>query len=313
MINSVVIPILSLVAIFLFSVHKFSDHIQHIAGDKFKSLLHSFTSTPLRGFGLGALFTSLIQSSTATTVILVSLVHAGLLSFRNTLGVIFGSNLGSTITSQLVALNIGNFAPYFILLGFFAAFSKGRFKTFGKPIYYFGLMFFSLAMISVYLAPVRESGEVLSLLSRVSSFPLAVLVGIVFTAIVQSSGVVLGIVILLVGNGLMGFEQAFGMIIGANIGTTVTALIAAIFTNEEAKKVALAHFLFNMIGFILFLPFETEVSGVLEKIGGSASQQVANAHLLFNLSCGVLFLVLVKPFEKVVNGTAKILRISHSQ
>ncbi len=313
MINSVVIPILSLVAIFLFSVHKFSDHIQHIAGDKFKSLLHSFTSTPLRGFGLGALFTSLIQSSTATTVILVSLVHAGLLSFRNTLGVIFGSNLGSTITSQLVALNIGNFAPYFILLGFFAAFSKGRFKTFGKPIYYFGLMFFSLAMISVYLAPVRESGEVLSLLSRVSSFPLAVLVGIVFTAIVQSSGVVSGIVILLVGNGLMGFEQAFGMIIGANIGTTVTALIAAIFTNEEAKKVALAHFLFNMIGFILFLPFETEVSGVLEKIGGSASQQVANAHLLFNLSCGVLFLVLVKPFEKVVNGTAKILRISHSQ
>lgn len=313
MINSVVIPILSLVAIFLFSVHKFSDHIQHIAGDKFKSLLHSFTSTPLRGFGLGALFTSLIQSSTATTVILVSLVHAGLLSFRNTLGVIFGSNLGSTITSQLVALNIGNFAPYFILLGFFAAFSKGRFKTFGKPIYYFGLMFFSLAMISVYLAPVRESGEVLSLLSSVSSFPLAVLVGIVFTAIVQSSGVVSGIVILLVGNGLMGFEQAFGMIIGANIGTTVTALIAAIFTNEEAKKVALAHFLFNMIGFILFLPFETEVSGVLEKIGGSASQQVANAHLLFNLSCGVLFLVLVKPFEKVVNGTAKILRLSNSQ
>lgn len=308
MISGVIIPILSLVAIFLFSVHKFSDHIQRIAGDKFKSFLHSFTSTPVRGFGLGVLFTSLIQSSTATTVILVSLVHAGLLSFQNSLGVIFGANIGTTITSQLVALNVGNVAPYFVLLGFIFTFSKGRYRIFGKPIFYFGMMFFSLSLISVYLGPMKENAEVLAMLSRVSNFPLAVLVGLAFTAIVQSSSVTSGMVILLVGNGLLGFEQAFGMIIGANIGTTVTALIASILMNVEAKKVALAHLVFNVLGFFLFFPFEGMLSRAIEVLGGSASQQVANAHLLFNLICGVMFLILVRPFGKLINVTENFIQ-----
>lgn len=301
MVNEVIIPILSLVAIFLFSVHKFSDHVQRLAGEKFKSLLNSFTSTSVRGFGVGALFTSLIQSSTATTVILVTLVHAGLLPFRNTLGVIFGANIGSTITSQLVALNVGNVSPYFILFGFLFAFSKKRFREFGKLMFYFGLMFFSLYLVSVYLEPIKNNAEVLDALAGMSSFPLSVFAGFVLTALLQSSGVVSGMIILLVGGGFLGFDQAFGMIIGANIGTTMTALIASAFMNEEAKKVALAHLAFNVLGLIVFFPVEGLLSRAIEMIGGSASQQVANAHLLFNLTCGILFLALVRPFGRLID------------
>lgn len=307
MIHGVIIPILSLVAIFLFSVHKFSDHMQRLAGERFKSILRSFTSTPGRGFGIGVLFTSLIQSSTATTVILVSLVHAGLLSFRSTLGVVFGANVGSTITSQLVAMNVGNIAPYLVLFGFLITFSKKRFREFGKLVFYFGLMFFSLFLVSVYLEPIKENREVLDMLSHMSSFPIAVFAGFVLTAVIQSSGVVSGMIILLVGNGLMGFDQAFGMIIGANIGTTVTALIASVFMNIEAKKVAFGHFMFNLIGLFLFFPIQGLLLYAVDGIGGSVSQQVANAHLIFNVTCGILFLIFINPFGRFIDWIGNIL------
>ena len=299
--TSIVIPVLTLVVIFLFGIQKFSKQISQVAGERFKNILTRITKTPLRGVGVGALFTALIQSSTATTVMLVGLVDAGLLTFSNSLGVIIGSNLGTTVTSQLVAFHFTNIAPLFVLLGFLVTYFGGAYKRWGKPLFYFGLVFFSLSLISLYIEPVKSNPEIIKLFSGITSIYVALLVGIIFTAIIQSSSVTSGLVVLLTGLGLLNIDQAIGVILGANIGTTSTALLASIGKNIGARKVAIAHFLFNVLGVIMFLPFIGEFVKFVESIGGSSQQVVVNAHIIFNLTCAIIFLILLRPFEKFIN------------
>jgi phosphate:Na+ symporter len=295
--TSIVIPVLTLVVIFLFGIQKFSKQIDQVAGEKFKSFLSRITKTPLRGTALGLVFTSLIQSSTATTVILVGLVNAEIISFSNSLGVIFGANIGTTVTSQLVALNVANIAPYFILAGFLITYLGRSYNRWGKPIFYFGLIFFSLSLISLYIEPVKSDPSIIKMFASITNIYTALAVGIVFTAIIQSSSVASGLVVLLVGAGLLNFEQAIGVVLGANIGTTATALLASIKLSLNAKRVAIAHFLFNVLGVLIFLPFLQPFSHFVASFGGSEQQVIANAHLLFNVACAAVFLLCVKPFE----------------
>jgi phosphate:Na+ symporter len=299
--TGIIIPVLTLVVIFLFGIQKFSKQISQVAGEEFKIFLEKMTKKPWRGMALGALFSGLIQSSTATTVILVGLVNAGLVTFSNSLGVILGSNIGSTATSQLVALNLTNIAPYMVLLGFFVTYFGQSYRKWGKPIFYFGLVFFSLSLITLYIEPIKSNPEIVGLFSNISSIYVAVLVGIVFTAIVQSSGVTSGLVVLLVGLGLLNLNQAISIILGANIGTTGTALLASIGTSRAAKKVALAHFLFNVIGVLIFLPFISQFGEAVSSLGGSSQQIVANAHMLFNIACALVFLMFLRPFERLID------------
>ena len=161
--TSIVIPVLSLVAVFLFGIEKFSRHIRKMADGRFKSALRKLTRNPLGGLALGAIFTALIQSSTATTVILAGLANAGIVSFQQSMGIILGANIGTTITSQLIALKVTNIAPYFILLGFLITYFGRERKSWGKPIFYFGLVFFSISLISLYIEPVRTNPEILNL------------------------------------------------------------------------------------------------------------------------------------------------------
>lgn len=301
LLTGIIIPILTLVAIFLFGLQKFSKQINQEAGERFKRVLTVFTRTPLRGVALGTGFTALIQSSTATTVLLIALVDKGLLTFSNSIGVIIGANIGSTVTSQLVALDLANIAPYFVLVGFLVTYFGRSYNHLGKPIFYFGLVFFSLSLISLYIEPVKSNPEVIYLFSQITSVYAAIVTGAIFTAIIQSSGVTSGLVILLVGAGLLNLEQAIGVMFGANIGTTATALLVSISAGAGARKVAAAHFLFNTVGVLIFLPFISNFTTLVASFGGEIDQVAANAHLLFNIIIAVIFFIFIRPFEKLVN------------
>ncbi|MFA7302483.1 MAG: Na/Pi symporter [Candidatus Paceibacterota bacterium] len=300
LVTGIVIPVLTLVVIFLFGVQKFSKQINQAAGEGFKRLLGQVTATPLRGVALGALFTAAIQSSTATTIILIALVDKSVLSFASSLGVILGANIGTTITSQLVAFHVTNIAPYFVLIGFLVTYFGRSYKHLGKPIFYFGLIFFSLSLIALYIEPVKEAPELLALFSNITSIYSAIAVGLIFTAIIQSSSVTSGLVVLLVGAGLLNLEQAIGVMFGANIGTTATALLASFPLSYKARRVATAHFLFNVLGVLCFLPFVGAFIALVRSLGGTTTQVVANAHVIFNLISAGVFLLVLRPFETLV-------------
>jgi len=296
----VLMAVISVLILFLFSIRRFSEEVQRVAGKNFKKLLTKITSTPLRGTFVGAAVTSVIQSSSATTVILIGLVGAGLISFKNSLGVIFGANIGTTVTSQLVAFKLTAIAPVFIILGFLVEVFGRKYKIFGRAIFYFGLIFFSLFLISVYLEPISESQEVIDTLSSLSNIFLAILAGAIFTFLVQSSSITSGLVVVLASQGLLTLYSSIGIIFGANIGTTTTALIASIGSNEAGKKTAIAHFLFNVIGVIIFLPLILPFIDIVQSFGGSLERQVANAHLIFNVIVTIIFLVFINTFYKSV-------------
>jgi phosphate:Na+ symporter len=258
------------------------------------------TRTPVRGTVVGTVVTALVQSSTATTVITVGLVNSGIISFTASLGIIFGANFGTTITSLLVALNLTAFAPVLILAGFVISIIGGKYKVFGRPLFYFGLVFFSLSMISTVMEPYRTDPQLIQLVGMADSVFLQIAFGFIITTIFQSSSVTTGLVVVMAQNGVITLDMAIPILLGANLGTPTTALFVASRMNVSAKRAAVAHFLFNFLGVLLFLPFLGPFTGFIESLGGTTALQVANAHLIFNLTCCIVFLILIHPFEKLV-------------
>lgn len=304
-ITASIIGIITSLCVFVFALQKFSRQIQYAAGDKIREILHSLTSTPLRGTIIGTLFTALLQSSTATTVITVGLVDAGLVSFTSSLGVIFGANIGSTVTTQLIALNLSAIAPIILIAGFILERIKIKWQKYGRALFYFGLVFFSLSIMVVFIEPLKTNTTLLSVFGSISSIGEALFIGFVVTAILQSSGVVSGLSVILVSQGLLTFDQAIGIILGANIGTTVTALIAAIPLHTNARRAAVAHLLFNVLGVLVMLPFLRPVIDFIQYIDGATAQEVANFHVLFNVVSAFLFLLFIKPFARLVELIVK--------
>lgn len=292
--------IIAVIFVFLFAVEKFSNQIQKLAGDKFKSIIQRITSTPFKGTLIGTVVTAIMQSSTATTVMAISLVQSGIMPFTNSLGVIFGANIGTTITTQLIAFQLLEIAPFILVVGFILMKIKNRYSYLGKPIFYFGLIFSSLFIISVLVEPLKDNAILLDLLAKSSGVMLSIIVGFVVVAILQSSALVTGIVVIMSGAGLMGFEQAFAIILGANVGTTTTGLIAATVMEKGAKRAAMAHFVFNLLGVILILPFIDHFTNMIMLLPGNIEIQVASAHFIFNVLSAVLGLLFVKQFEGLI-------------
>lgn len=288
------------IILFLYGIEQFSREVQLAAGEYLRNLIQRLTKTPVRGTAAGALVTAIVQSSTATTVITVGLVNAGVISFAASLGIIFGANLGTTLTSQLVALNLTAFAPIFILIGFVIGIIPGRYRIFGRPIFYFGLVFFSLALISSVMAPYRTDPQLIQLIGMMDTVFLQIAFGFLITNIFQSSSVTTGLVVVMSQNGLISPAVAIPILLGSNLGTPTTALLVAARMNTSAKRAAVAHFLFNFLGVLMFLPFLGLFTGFIVSLGGNAGQQVANAHLIFNLTCCIVFLLLVRPFGQLV-------------
>lgn len=297
--------VLALVFIMLNAVSKFSKHVQIVAGDRFKNIIQSLTSNPVRGTVIGTIFTAIIQSSAATMMMVVSLVDSGVMSFYNSLGVMFGANIGTTFTSQLVALHFTSIAPYVVILGFLMFAYDWKYKRYGKPVLYFGIVFLSLSLISDVVLGLQTNEHFLQLFESISNIYTAIIFGMIAAVVFQSSTITSAIVVILAGQGLLSVSIGIGIMLGANIGSASTSFIASLFMNHGAKKAAIAHVLYNIIGVICVIPFFKLFYTLVSMIGGSAAQQVANAHVVFNILSALLFLVFIKPFALYVEWVSE--------
>lgn len=289
------------IVLFVFGLENFSKEIEKISGERFRKIIGNATKVPIFGVLIGAMVTAFIQSSSATSVITISLVNAGVLSFKGSVGIIFGSNIGTTITAQLVAFKLTSFAPIFIILGFMLSVFRTRYSIFGKTIFYFGFVFFSLNLISSSLQPLQNNEALIDLLTQPQNPFYAILFGCLFTAIVQSSSVTTGLAIIFTQQGLLGLENAVPLIMGANLGTTATAFIAVFTMDIAAKKTALSHFLFNLGGVIIFIPIFFAFSDRLSGFDSQPAIALANIHLIFNVVTSLVFISLITPFTKFVD------------
>lgn len=292
---------LTAIILFVFGLENFSKEIERISGERFRQFLSSATKVPILGVIIGALVTMVIQSSSATSVIAISLVNAGVLSFKNSVGIIFGSNIGTTITAQLVAFKLTNFAPILIIIGFVLTILRNRASIFGKAIFYFGFVFFSLNLISTTLEPLQNQQILVDFLTQPQNPLYALLFGCLFTALVQSSSVTTGLAIIFTQQGVLGLENAVPLILGANIGTTATAFLAVFNMDIAAKKTAFSHFLFNVGGVLLSLPILYMFGHRLAEFDQHPAIALANIHLVFNVTASLVFTIFISPFTRFVD------------
>jgi phosphate:Na+ symporter len=298
--------IIALVLILIFSINKFSKQIEVIAGKRFKILLGKLTHNPIIGTITGTAVTSVIQSSAATTVMTVSLVNAGIITFYQSLGVVFGSNIGTTITYQLVAFNVDKIAPLIIIFGFLILKLGKKYSIYGKPIFYFGLIFFCISLITQTVKPLAGNTAILHTLSMIDTLPMAILAGIIVTTVFQSSSVMGGLILSLAGSGFITLSQGIGLMLGSNIGSTSTALLASTSMDVEAKKTTLAHFLFNFIGVIIVYPFLPFFIQTVTNLGGNITHHIANMHLIFNVFSTIVFLLFIRRFFLIIEWISKL-------
>jgi len=291
-------------ALFLYGMEKMSEGMKKSAGNKIRSVLAALTSNRVIGLFVGAFVTMVIQSSSATTVMLVSFVQADLMSFAQSLGVILGADIGTTITAQLIAFKLTDYALLMVTIGFgMRMFGKNdNFKNLGEVLLGFGILFFGMKLMSDAMEPLRTWPELINLMKGLENPLLGLLIGTVFTALIQSSSAFTGIIIVLAQQGLITLEAGIPLVFGANIGTCVTAGLASIGTSREAKRVALAHVLFKVCGVILFIfwipAFADIINGIAAKFGSTPARQIANAHTIFNVSLALIFL----PFSAIFAG-----------
>ena len=297
---SVLTAVAAGVILFLFGIEQFSKEVQAVSGHRLRRFLAGGTRNRLVGFLLGGGITAVIQSSTATSVIAVGLVNAGVLSFRQTLSVLFGANVGTTVTAQLVAFKLTDFAPTLILVGFLAGYLPFRWRVVSRALFYFGVVFFSLNLVSAAVSPLRADPEVVGLLTSFESPLAGVAMGALFTAVVQSSSVTTGIAIILLEQSVIDFAAAVPLVLGANVGTTATALMASAALDTSARRTAVSHALYNVGGAALFLPWLGPFERLLLALGQTPAATLATAHLAFNAVAAGLFLAALKPFAALV-------------
>lgn len=297
----IIIIILAAIILFTHGLQNFSKEIQAHSSEQLKKIIRKITKTKIGSFLLGALFTALIQSSSATSAITVALVDSGVLIFKNSLAILLGANIGTTFTTWIVLLNVSLIGPIFIVIGYLIAFVPTRISTAGKSIFYFGFIFFSLNLISNALEPIKNNQALINLLLIAEHPIIGILSGIIITSFVQSSSVVSGLVVILASQQILSIEAGIPIVIGSNIGTTSTALIASIRLSSIAKLAALSNFLFNFLGVLIVLPFIYHLEKLVRWIHPAPDMQVAFAHLIFNASIAFLFLFLLNPFLKIIS------------
>lgn len=298
---TIIITAFTGLVLFLFGIQHLSKEIISAVGNTFRKLLERFTSNRVKGAFLGAGVTAVIQSSIATIVIATGLVNGGIISFTQSLGIVIGANVGTTLTAQLVAFNVMSFAPIFLILGFLLSmFGKEKYKLLGKSVFYFGLVFFSLNLMSNALIPIQENPQVMAWLAQLSNVFIALAVGFLITSVVQSSSVTTGIVVVLASSGMITLPQGIPLLLGANIGSTLPIIFTSFKLNLHAKRVAMAHLIFNVVGALILIPFILPFSALVASIGGGTGQQIANAHTIFNIGMALIFLVLLTPYKYLI-------------
>lgn len=288
------IIVFATIALFLYGLKSFSEEVKKLSTEKLQSLISKVTRYSISGFILGAVLTSIIQSSSAVSSITVALVDSGVISFVNSLSVLLGANVGSTSTAWLVTFNVGAIAPYFIILGMIISLIPSKIQLAGKSVFYFGFILFSLELISQSIEPFKTDPFIVSVLKMTDNHIIGILSGIVVTALVQSSSVTTGLTILLTQQGILNSEGAISIILGSNIGTSSTALIASLQLNKWAKLSATSNFIFNCLGVLICFPFINLLNRLTMYLSDDITYQVAYAHLLFNIFLSLLILPFIK-------------------
>ncbi len=302
-----IIELMGGLALFLYGMEKMSEGMKKTAGNKMRSILAALTSNRMIALVVGAFITMVIQSSSATTVMLVSFVQAGLMSFAQTIGVILGSHIGTTVTAQLIAFKLTDYALLMLAVGFgMQMFTKEeRIKNIGAIILGFGILFYGMKLMSGAMTPMRTYAPFIEFMKGLENPLTGILFGAVFTALIQSSSASTGIVIVLAQQGLITLEAGIPVILGANIGTCVTAGLAAIGTSRDAKRVALAHVLFQIVGVLVFITWIPGFAHLIREIAAvfdsGTARQIANVHTFFNVSMALIFLPFTMVFARFVN------------
>ena len=308
--NFLIMGLLGGLSLFLYGMAKMSEGMKKAAGDRMRNILAALTRNRVIGMTVGAFVTMIIQSSSATTVMLVSFVQAELMTYVSAISVILGANIGTTITAQLVAFKLTDYALLMITIGFvMTVFSKkDAIKHIGEAILGFGILFFGMKLMSDSMTPLRTFQPFIDIMRNLENPIIGILIGAIFTALIQSSSAFTGIVIVLAQQGLLTLEGGIPLIFGANIGTCITAGLASIGTIRDAKRVAIAHVFFNVGGVFLFILFIPQLAEIVrwispvseltgtEKLAMESPRQIANAHTIFNITVGLIFL----PFTTIL-------------
>ena len=290
------------IAFFLYGMELMSEGMKRAAGSRMRESLARMTRSRFRALGVGAFVTMMVQSSSATSVMLVGLVQSELLRFPQTLGIILGSGIGSTATAQLIAFKVTDYALIMVALGFLLKLlgKTEKLKNAGLIFLGFGILFYGMKLMSDAMIPLRSDPMTLHFLQTLSKPMLGILAGIVVTALIQSSGAIVGILIVLGEQGLVGLDAALPIILGSNIGTCVTAILAGLAGGREAKRVAAAHAVFKIAGVLICLPFLGFFADAVAAAGGGMARQVANVHTFFNIGLAFLFLPFTGAFARLL-------------
>ncbi len=312
----VVFGLIGGLAIFLYGMNLMSDSLQKAAGDKMKKVLGAMTKNPLLGVLSGALVTAVLQSSSATTVMAIGFVSAGLMTLPQAISIIFGSNIGTTMTAQLIAFKISDYIYPIIFIGFMMSFlsKKENLKNIGTTIFAFGLLFMGIDIMGDVMKPLAASPIFLDLIGKVSHVPvLGLLVGLCMTLVVQSSSATIAVlqnfaqqVVPGTTQSIIGLAGAIPVLLGDNIGTTITAVLASLGQNRNAKRTAASHCIFNISGSLLFIWFVKPYAALIAAISPKGpeveviSRQIANAHTGFNVTMTVVWTLLIGLMVRIV-------------
>lgn len=291
------------IALLLHGLQWAGDGLQGLAGARLRGILARFTHNRLLGLATGAFITAVIQSSSATTVMLVGFTSAGLMTLSQTVALILGADLGTTFTVQLIAFQVSHYSLAILAAGFALYFfsKQRRFKLLGRALFGFGLIFFALKLLSDGMAPLKDNPVMQDILAGVGNLPIwGILISAGLTALLSSSAATIGIAIAFATQGLMPLSSAIPIILGANVGTCAMAWVASLGTTSEARRVALAHILFKLFGVVLIFPFLSIFETFIDQTSDNIVRQIANAHTLFNLGIALLFLPFTGPFARFV-------------
>jgi phosphate:Na+ symporter len=293
--------------LFLFGIKKISESLRIVAGDNLRRILAKLTANRFLGVGVGLTITALLQSSSATTVMTIGFVNASLLTLRQAIAVIVGANIGTTVTAQIIAFKIGEIALPAIAIGSgIVIFSKRlKMRSYGSIILGFGLVFFGLNIMTDIVGPIRSSVYISDFFAGFSkNYLLAILAGTIMTMLVQSSSATVGITMVLGVSGLIDIYTAMALVLGDNIGTTITAVLASIGSSVNARRTALSHVFFNTIGaaymVLLLYIFGEPIARLMASISGDISRQIANFHTMFNVFNTLMFIPLIPLLARVV-------------
>lgn len=298
--------------LFLFGMMKLSESVQGLFTSRIRGYIRFAVERPVHGLLTGMIATALFQSSSATTLLAIGMVNAGLISFYSSLGTILGADIGTTLTVQLVVWKFTALSPAFVVLGGgIWIFGKETWKAVGESIFHFGMIFFGLSLATTATAPLQNHPSFVHLFQESKNPLLGVLVGAAFTGLVQASAIPISMLVILAQQGAMNIENALPIVIGANIGTTVTALMAGSVAGVSGRRSAVSHLIFKLTAAVLSLAALPVFIGILKDLSAETAQQIALGHLIFNILLVVCFMFILKPFsllmEKMIPGKEETL------